>query len=212
MIHENEGMFLRAESRFKDGKPHRYWSIVENRRVQGNRIVQRQVLYLGEINDSQKRAWCKTIDVFQHGEDQPKPIALFPEDRAAPPLPCEVVQIRLSEIELSHPRQWGACGLALELWDELCLDHYWADLLRPGREGTRRLHVGKTLGSSRLIQPGSEWLLHCDWYEKSAMADLLGEDFGLAQIDKLCRCLDKLLEHKSRDCPDCHPGRLSSGL
>lgn len=56
-------MFLRAKTRLKDGKEHRYWSIVENRRTQGRRVVQRQVLYLGEINDSQKASWCKTIEV-----------------------------------------------------------------------------------------------------------------------------------------------------
>jgi len=45
-------MFLRSKTRRKDGKENRYWSIVENRRCQGNRVVQRQVLYLGEINDN----------------------------------------------------------------------------------------------------------------------------------------------------------------
>ena len=34
------------------------------------------------------------------------------------------------------------------------------------------------------------------WFERSAMADLLGEDFGLVQSDKLYRCLDKLVAHK----------------
>ncbi|MEE8402468.1 MAG: IS1634 family transposase, partial [Candidatus Hydrothermarchaeaceae archaeon] len=189
-------MFLRAKNRFKDGKPHRYWSIVENRRVHGNRIVQRQVLYLGEINDSQKAAWCKTIEVFGNGEGQSRQMALFPEDRVAPPLECDVVQIKLSELELRHPRKFGACWLALELWNELRLDDYWSEKLRPSRQGTRWLHVFKTLVCHRLIQPGSEWRLHCEWYEQSAMADLLGEDFGLVQIDKLYRCLDKLLKHK----------------
>ncbi|MGH8551458.1 MAG: hypothetical protein ACRERU_23195 [Methylococcales bacterium] len=51
-------MFLRAKKRFKDGKEHGYWSIVENRRVQGDGVVQRQVLYLGGINDSEQAAWC----------------------------------------------------------------------------------------------------------------------------------------------------------
>jgi hypothetical protein len=52
-------MFLRAKRRFKDGKEHRYRSIVENRRTAGRRVVQRQVLYVGEINDSRQAAWCK---------------------------------------------------------------------------------------------------------------------------------------------------------
>lgn len=101
-------MFLRAKKRLKDGKEHRYWSIVENRRVQGNRVVQRQVLYLGEINDSQQAAWCKTIEVFQEGESERKQMALFPEDRKAPMLDCEVVQVRLNELQLHRPRQGRA--------------------------------------------------------------------------------------------------------
>ncbi len=57
-------MFLRHKLRRKDGKEHRYWSIVENRRVAGGRTVQRHVLYLGEINDSQRAAWCQTLEAF----------------------------------------------------------------------------------------------------------------------------------------------------
>jgi hypothetical protein len=50
--------------------------------------------------------------------------------------------------------------------------------------------------SYRLLAPGSEWRLHREWFERSAMADLLGEDLGLAEIHKLYRCHDRLLEHK----------------
>jgi hypothetical protein len=77
-------MFLRAKRRFKDGKQHRYWSIVENRRAAGSRVVQRQVLYVGEINDSQRAAWCKSIDVLDGTHASPRPMALFTEDRVAP--------------------------------------------------------------------------------------------------------------------------------
>jgi hypothetical protein len=189
-------MFLRAKSRLKDGKVHRYWSIVENRRTQGNRIVQRQVLYLGEINDNQQTAWCKTIEVLQEGQAQPQAVAIFPEDRIAPALGCEIVSIKLSELQLHRPRHWGACWLAYQLWDQLRLDEFWSDKLPTSRQGTRWLNVFKTLVCYRLIDPGSEWRLHRHWYERSAMGDLLGEDFGLVQIDKLYRCLDKLLSHK----------------
>ncbi len=189
-------MFLRAKKRFKDGKEHRYWSIVENRRVSGDRVVQRQVLYLGEINDSQKAAWCRTIDVVQEDHERPTQIAIFPEDRSAPELACDVVQVRLSGLRLRRPRQWGACWLACELWDQLQLDEFWVDKLPPSRKGTRWLNVLKTLVCYRLIDPGSEWRLHRHWYEVSAMGDLLGEDFALVQSNKLYRCLDKLLAHK----------------
>jgi len=45
-------MFLRSNKRIKDGKEHRYYSVVESRRLGSGRVAQRQVLYLGEINDS----------------------------------------------------------------------------------------------------------------------------------------------------------------
>jgi hypothetical protein len=49
-------MFLRSTNRRKDGKDHRYFSIVENRRLPGGKTAQRTVLYLGEINDRQHGA------------------------------------------------------------------------------------------------------------------------------------------------------------
>jgi hypothetical protein len=106
------------------------------------------------------------------------------------------VRIRLSELQLHCPRQWGACWLACQLWEQLRLDEFWSDKFSISRQGTRWLNVFKTLVCYRLIDPGSEWRLHRQWYEQSAMGDLLGEDFGLVQIDKLYRCLDKLLPHK----------------
>ncbi len=190
-------MFLRAKKRVKDGKDHRYWSVVENRRVSGERVVQRQVLYLGEINDSQRAAWCRTIEVFDEDRSEHAQIALFPEDRSAPALDCEVVQVRLAGLQLHHPRQWGACWLACELWEQLQLDRFWAPRLPPSRKGTRWLNVLKTLVAYRLIDPGSEWRLHRHWYQHSAMADLLGEDFAIAESHTLYRCLDKLLAHKT---------------
>jgi hypothetical protein len=189
-------MFLRAKIRRKDGKDHRSWSIVENRRSAGGRVVQRHVLYLGEINDSQKAAWCKTIDALAHGEARPRQVALFPEDREAPTLDCDVVQVRLNGLQLQRPRQWGACWLTLSLWDQLQLDDFWVERLPPSRQGTRWLNVLKTLVAYQLIAPGSEWRLHRQWYAQSAMGDLLGEEFGLVQPDKLYRCLDKLAQHK----------------
>ena len=95
-------MFLRHKIRRKDGKEHWSWSVVENRRVQGGRVVQRQVLYLGEINDSQRAAWTRAIAVFDD-DGQSAQIALFPEDRAAPLLDCDVVSIRLNAMRLRPP-------------------------------------------------------------------------------------------------------------
>jgi hypothetical protein len=189
-------MFLRANRRIKDGKEHRYWSIVENRRTAAGRVVQRQVLYLGEINDSQKESWCQSIEVFEEGCLVPRQVTLFPEDRAVASGELEVIQVRLEQLELRRPRQWGACWLACLLWDQLKLEPFWAERLVPSREGTRWSNVLKTLVCYRLIDPGSEWRLHRQWYEQSALGDLLGEDLRLVEIDTLYRCLDKVLPHK----------------
>jgi transposase len=190
-------MFLRHKRRRKDGKEHRYWSIVENRRVAGGRTVQRHVLYLGEINDSQRAAWCQTIEAFDESGQQARQIALFPEDRTAPALACDIVHVRLSGLRLRRPRQWGACWLACHLWDQLRLDEFWSPLLPASRQGTRWLNVLKTLVVYRLVDPGSEWRLHRQWFEQSAIGDLLGEEFDLVAKDTLYRCLDKLLSHKT---------------
>jgi len=189
-------MFLRSTFRKKDGKEHEYFSIVENKRVAAGKIVQRHVLYLGEINSTQQEAWRKTIEIFEDGQVKPKTVALFPQDRAPAISSEEIVQIRLQDLQLRRPRQWGACWLATQLYEKLELDQFWAEKLPPSRKGTRWDLVLQTLVTYRLVDPGSEWKLHRQWFEATAMADLLGEDFSLAESHKLYECLDLLLAHK----------------
>jgi transposase len=190
-------MFLRCSKRFKDGKPHHYWSIVENKRVAGGKVVQRHVLYLGEINDSQREGWRKSIEVFEDGEPRPRTVALFPEERIAPTADQSIVRLRLDALALHRPRQWGACWLACELYEQLGLDRFWAGRLPPSRKGTRWDLILQALCAYRLIAPGSEWRFHRQWYERSAMADLLGSDFRLAEIHGLYEVHDQLLAHKA---------------
>ena len=190
-------MFLRRTERKKDGKTHAYWNIVENKRLDNGRVVQRHVLYLGEINSSQAAAWRRAIEVFDTDTGAPRTLALFPEDRCeAAADDASVVRLRLSELRLCRPRQWGACWLAGQLWRDLHLDRFWAERLPASRKGTRWDRVLLVLVVYRLIAPGSEWKLHRDWFAKSAMADLLGADFGLAEAHKLYACHDLLLAHK----------------
>src|SRR5215831_342679 len=189
-------MFLRSTRRKKNGKTHTYWNIVENKRLDDGRVVQRQVLYLGEINSSQLDAWRHAIDVIDETTGQARTLALFPEDRNVVATDSQTVQVRLSEMRLCRPRQWGACWLAGQLWRELQLDGFWGERLPRNRKGTRWDHVLQVLVSYRLIAPGSEWKLHRDWFGKSAMADLLGADFGLAEAHKLYACHDRLLAYK----------------
>jgi len=188
--------FLQCHHRFKNGKDHCYWSIAEKVRTRRG-WVQRHLLYLGEINDSQKAAWTKTVDVFDVSRQQTQELALYPADRVIPEHAAEYgVQVRLGEFELRRPRQWGDCWVGCQLWDQLQLDSFWQERLPDSREGTSWRHVLQTLTIYRLIDPGSEWRLHREWFKNSALADLLEEDFSLAQKDNLYRCLDKVLEHR----------------
>jgi Transposase DDE domain len=190
-------MFLRQCIRKKDGKEHCYWSVVENKRLNDGRVIQRHVLYLGEINSSQERAWRKSISVFAEGCERPRTLALFPEERCDVLVPDEsVVRLRLCELRLYRPRQWGACWLVLKLWQELQLDQFWAERLSATRKGTRWDQVLLVLVAYRLIAPGSEWRLHRQWFGQTALADLLGADFALADPHKLYACHDRLLKHK----------------
>ena len=189
-------MFLRSTLRHKNGKPHEYFSIVENKRVAWGKVVQRHVLYLGEINSSQQEAWRKTIEIFEDGQVKPKTVALFPENRVPAITGDEIVQIRLKDLEVKRPRQWGACWLACELYQKLELDQFWAEKLPASRKGTRWDLILQTSVIYRLLDPGSEWKLHRQWFESTAMADLLEEDFALVESHKLYECLDRLLAHK----------------
>ena len=186
-------MFLRPTKRKKNGKTHTYWNVVENKRLDDGRVVQRQVLYLGEITASQVDAWRHAIGVVDE-EAAARPLSLFREDpRVAA---RDRVEVRLSEMRLCRPRQWGACWLAGQLWRDLHLDQFWSERLPRSRKGTRWDQILQVLVSYRLISPGSEWQLHRDWFGKSALADLLGADFGLAEAHKLYRCHDRLVEYK----------------
>lgn len=188
--------FLHCHHRFKNGKDHCYWSIAEKVRTTRG-WTQRHILYLGEINDSQRAAWTKVIDVFDTSRQQTAELALYPAERPIPAHAIDYgVQVRLNEFVLRRPRQWGGCWVGLRLWQQLHLDAFWQERLPDSREGTNWRHVLQTLAIYRLLDPGSEWRLHRQWFGNSAMADLLEEDFHLADKDNLYRCLDKLLPHR----------------
>lgn len=117
-------MFLRGNKRFKDGKGHSYWSVVENRRVTGGRSVQKTLLYLGEISDS----------------------ARPPDFRLQHP----TLLLRFEHIELARPRRWGGCWIALKLWHRLDLDGFWQPLLPESQKGTPRFKGPKTFIAHRM--------------------------------------------------------------
>src|SRR5947199_370704 len=189
-------MFLRSTKRKKDGKVHRYFSVVENRRLGTGGTAQRTVLYLGEINDKQEEAWRKSLTVFDQDRAEYTTISWFPDDHAIPSGVSNGIQVRLAEMELRRPRVFGNCWLACELWRELGLDQFWQEGFAKGRESIRWEKVLQLLVVNRLIAPGSEFHLHRHWFLSSAMDELLNTDFAIADKDRLYRCLDRILEHK----------------
>ena len=189
-------MYLRPNHRIKDGKEHRYYTVVESRRLSSGKVAQKQVLYLGEINDSQQAAWRKTLEVFDEEQQRLTPLSLFPEDRPVPADALDSVQVKLGEMKLQRARPYGNCWLGCELWRQLELDRFWAEKLPKGRETVGWSQVLELLVVNRLIDPGSEFRVHRQWFDQSAMDVLLGQDFAVAEKDRLYRCLDRVLAHK----------------
>ena len=189
-------MFLKCSTRKKDGKEHRSWSVVESRRYGDGKVAQRHVLYLGEINDSQRVAWERAITVFDESTGTTEQMALFPVDRLPPAGGPAAVQVRLDSLRLERPRQWGACWLGDELWRTLHLDDFFGARLPLNREGTDWEKVLRILTIYRLLSPGSEWRLHRQWFDTTALSDLLEVDARAVQDDTLYRCLDLLLPLK----------------
>ena len=144
-------MFLRRNRRVKDGKTHDYWSVVENRRLSDGRVVQRQVLYLGEINDSQREAWRKSIEVQDEGLR--RQVSLFPAQSLRADS-VNAIGVLLNELRLERPRQWGACtgsGSMRAPW-RICWVRTlgWRRRTRYGR--SVQVH-GATLGRAVRLQP-----------------------------------------------------------
>jgi len=189
-------MFLRFNTRKKDGKEHRYWSVVENRRLRAGHTIQRTVLYLGEINDTQQTAWRKSLDVINEVSRRTEQICLFPEDRAVPPDVLNGLQVRLSELTLQRPRVFGDCWLGCRLWDELHLGSFWRERLPAGKAQVPWYKVLELLTVRQLVAPGSKWHLHRRWFLSSAMDQLLEEDFAVAAKNRLYECLDRIDEHR----------------
>ena len=150
-------MFLRSTPRKKDGKTHRYFSVVENRRLPGAKTVQRTVLYLGEINDQQQAAWRKTLEVFDEDQQDYRTMSLFPDDREVPADALDSIQVKLSGLELRRPRTFGACWLGCELWQQLGLDEFWHQRLPEAREAVSWEKVLQLLAVNCLLEPGSEF-------------------------------------------------------
>ena len=189
-------MFLKRHVLRKDGKAHVYYSLCESVRVSGNRVIQRRVLNLGELNTTQLERWQRSIEVIQH-EGERRQYRLFTDrEGAAPPGAPDVCEVILSSLSVQHPRQFGACWLGSRLWQELGLDMFFADALQDRRGPVEWSKVIELLAVNRLCDPQSELGVHQRWFGTTAMDTILGTDEAVAAKDRLYRALDKALEHK----------------
>jgi len=193
-------MFLRSYKRKKNGKWHEYFSVVENRRVANGKAVQRTVLYLGEITSSQEDTWRKTLEVFDQDTGKTQQKLLFADEATIAEYDLDSIKVKLSQMQLCRPRSFGDCWLSCHLWQKLGLDEFWSDRLDSLRSDISWAKVLKLLVVNRLIHPGSEFYIHRQWFDKTAMDELLGTDYRIASKDRLYRCLDRILEHQEDLC------------
>ena len=193
-------MYLKTHKRKKNGKYHQYYSIAEKRKISRGRYVEKIVLYLGEISDSQKRSWQNSIEILNE-EDKPIHKTLFAYDQDSQAChDVDTIPIKLSKMKLSKPRAFGDCWLGCEIWDQLGLDKFWSQRIDTTKATVLYSKVLKLLTINRLIRPSSEFYIHHHWFDQTAMADLLDCDYEVASKDRLYRCLDRIVPYKDELC------------
>src|SRR5437667_3001752 len=189
-------MFLRSHQRSKDGKGHRYWSLVETvRTADGPR--QRRVCYLGELNSSAQARWLKTVEVFNE-QGESTQLKLFPSEVEPPANDPQVARVLLNRVRLERSRQFGASFLGLELWKRLELDRFFEQAVDDKTADVPWSRVAAVLAINRLCAPGSELAIEERWYPSTALDDLLGIEEGKINDTRLYRCLDRILPHKTK--------------
>lgn len=188
-------MFLKRRVRHKDGKEHIYYSVCESLRVSRHRVVQRQVLHLGELSTSQLDSWQHTVAVI-HEDGQRRQLRLFTDRDAPAPDDPDVVEVRLSSLTVQTPRRFGDCWAGCQLWEQLGLREFWQRALADETGAVPWEKVLELLAVNRLLAPRSELFVHEKWFGQTAMEVLLDADARVADKDRLYRCLDRLVEHK----------------
>ncbi len=188
-------MFIKAHSRSKDGKQHRYYSLVESvRTARGSQ--HRTLAYLGELNASTEAAWRKSIAVF-NGDGNAQQLELFTSDTPELPTGEQVVQVVLNRVRWERPRDFGEVYLAQHLWKLLGLDDLLAQRMAGGEQRVDWHVMAFILTAARLIAPSSELAIEQDFYPRTALDDVTGVPQEKVNKDRLYRTLDKLLPHKA---------------
>lgn len=180
-------MYLRHTTRKKDGKVHRYWSLVRSVRV-GRRVIQQTVAHLGELNEHGRLA-ARAVAARLIGSPEQAPLFADGSEHLTVP-------VRLKGIRIERPRRFGDVYLALALWRGMGLEQLCEQLLPQGKERVAWAKMAAVLVTARFCEPSSELHIAEDWYRRTALGDLL--QLGEEQVnkDRLYRSLDHLLVHK----------------
>jgi len=198
-------MYLRHHHRFKNGKDHVYWSMMETIRTpQGPR--QRLVCHLGELNSSQEYAWRHAITVLTDNGHQEQ-LHLFPEAFVPKHIDgnttAQIVTIDLSSVCLERSREFGAVFVLWEIWKRLGLDTLYREIIdQAGRNKKGRpptvapSWVAAILAINRVCAGRSELFIEEQWYPTTALPDLLGIPQETIHTDRLYDTLDMLIEKK----------------
>jgi transposase len=181
-------MYLRHTTRKKDGKIHRYWSLVRSVRV-GRRVIQQTVAHLGEL-DEHGRLAARALSARLIGAPERAP--LFADGAGDLTVP-----VRLKGIRIERPRRFGDVYLALALWRGMGLEHLCEQLLPTGKERVAWAKMAAVLVTARFCEPSSELHIAEDWYRRTALCDLLQLAEEQVNKDRLYRSLDHLLMHKA---------------
>lgn len=181
-------MYLRATTRKKDGKVHRYWRLVESVRI-GRRVIQRTVAHLGEL-DAEGRLRARAL--ARHLVGAPEQSRLFDDGGEHVTVP-----VRLKGIRVERSRQFGDVYLALALWRGTGLAEFVETLVPTGQAQVPWAKMIAVLVAARLSEPSSELHIAEDWYRRTALSDLLQLPDEQVNKDRLYRALDALLPHKA---------------
>jgi hypothetical protein len=153
-------MYLKTHKRNKNGKYHEYYSIVEKRKISGGGYVEKQLLHLGEISDSQKKAWQRSIRMINE-DNKPVYKSLFAVDNeTGTHHNVDTIPVNISKMRLTKPRTFGDCWLGCEIWYQLGLDKFWSERIDSNKSPVKFSKVLKLLAVNRLIKPGSEFFIH----------------------------------------------------
>jgi len=192
-------MFLRKKRSLVAGEAYEYWSLCESvRTAKGPR--QRVVACLGKLDEEDvRRGGWEDIETLLSGEALCRPRQMcFGEGVPSPTPRWEKVDVGAVSVE--RVREFGSVYLPLALWHRLGLGKLLGEVIEPGRETVDWPTVASVLVSARFCAQQSELVVAEDWYEKTALEDILGVEKARINDDRLYRALDVLGRHKEKLC------------